>query len=234
MTHAELTAAGYDVDAATYARLQRFVALLLEENRRLNLTSLRDEPDVWRAHVCDSLALVPLVRERRPRRLLDLGTGGGLPGVPLACVCRDLHVTLLDATRKKLAAVERIVAGVGLSNVEFAWGRAETLARQTQFRERYEAVTARAVAELRVLIECTSGFVRPHGAAWFFKTPKACVAEVPGAEQAARTCHMAYAGAHSYRLPGEKTDRVIATYQKLAPLPADLPRPPGRARKRPL
>ena len=233
MTRAELAAAGYDVDEPAHAQLDRFVALLLEENRRLNLTSIRDARQAWVTHVCDSLALVPLVRAGCVDGLLDLGSGGGVPGVPLACVCSDLHVTLVDSTRKKLAAVERIVTELGLANVEYAVGRAETLAHQPACRERFDAVTARAVAELRVLLEYAAGFVRPGGWCWFFKTRAACAGEVQAAQRAAQTCALEFVEARPYALPERGGRRVIVVYRKRDPLRADLPRSAGRPSKRP-
>jgi 16S rRNA (guanine527-N7)-methyltransferase len=234
MTHPELAAAGYDVDAAGHALCARFVALLLTENRRLNLTAIRDEQEAWRAHVCDSLALLPLIRETQPRSLLDLGSGGGLPGVPVACACPHVQVTLLDATRKKLAAVERIVRDLPVENVVFACGRAETLAHDPGLRERFDAVTARAVAELRVLVEYGAGFVRPDGVCWFFKTQAGFADELAAAAQAARACALDYIGARTYRIPGADAERAIVVYRKQGPLAANLPRRTGRPQKRPL
>ena len=234
MTHADLVAAGYDVDAAAHARLQKFIHALLEENRRLNLTAIRDEHEAWVAHVCDSLSLLPLMRAARLRALLDLGTGGGLPGVPLACVCPAVQVTVLDATRKKLAAVERIVATVGLDNVSFVWGRAEALAHDPAYREQFDAASARAVAELRILVEYAAGFVRPGGVAWFFKTRLGLDDEIGEASAAARTCALELVETHPYCLPGTDVERVILDYRKRGPLPSDLPRRAGRPRKRPL
>src|SRR5262245_15056698 len=124
MTHAELSYAGYDISESACAHLHSYIQALLAENQKLNLISLRNEADIWSVHVCDSLALLPPIRERAAKRLLDLGCGGGLPGVPLACACPELRVTLLDATRKKVQALERIVAHVGLANVDCLWGRA--------------------------------------------------------------------------------------------------------------
>ena len=234
MTHAELTAAGCDVSAAAHQRLSGFVELLLEENRHLNLTAVRDAQTAWVTHVCDSLALLPLIRDRRPATLLDLGSGGGLPGIPLACVADDVHVTLLDATRKKLTAVERIVSRLGLSNVALICGRAEVLAHDADHRERYDAVTARAVAELRVLIEYAAGFVRPGGQCWFFKSGGEVQQEIAAAEDAASTCSLSAQPIHSYSLPRADGGRIIAVYTKRQPLRDDLPRGPGRPAKRPL
>ncbi len=234
MNRHELNAAGIDLTPGEYARLARFVTCLAEENRQLNLTAAREEKTLWRAHVCDSLALLPLVREHRVKRLLDLGSGGGLPGLPLACVCEQVHVTLLDSTRKKMAALERIIAGVGLGNARAVWGRAETRAHEATHREQYDAVTARAVAALSALIEYAAGFVRPGGRCWFFKSASAVDEERAAAESAARGCAMRWVGEHHYRLPAEECDRVLVIYRKETALPATLPRPPGRARKRPL
>ncbi len=234
MTQQELAAAGYDISAAAHARLAKFVHALLAENQSLNLTAARDAVEVWRGHVCDSLALAVWITKHDVARLLDLGSGGGLPGLPLACRCETLDVTLLDATRKKVAALQRIIQAVGLGHVRAVWGRAETLAHDPAHRERYDAVAARAVATLPVLIEYAAGFVRPGGHAWFFKSQATAETEAAQAESAAHACNLAPSDSLRYRLPGETTDRIILGYRKMDALPPDLPRRPGRAKKRPL
>ncbi|MFQ5806979.1 MAG: 16S rRNA (guanine(527)-N(7))-methyltransferase RsmG, partial [Phycisphaerae bacterium] len=200
MTRDELAAAGFEVGPAAHARLSRFVELLLRENRRVNLTAIRTSEDVWRLHVCESLALLPLISGLRPRRLLDLGTGGGIPGIPLACVCKGLDVTLLDATRKKLEAVARIVSGLGLQRVRTLWGRAETLAHDAAYRETFDVVTARAVAALPALVEYAAGFVRPGGQCWFAKPPEAATRELKVAQRAAGQCGLTHVDTHQFTL----------------------------------
>lgn len=234
MTLRELQAAGFDVDAVAYERLARFVRYLLEENERVNLTAARSAAELWAEHVCDSLALLRPLREQHVARLLDLGSGGGLPGIPLACACPRVEVTLLDATKKKVAALQRMIARLELPNACAVWGRAETLAHDPTCRERFDAVTARAVASLPALLEYAAGFVRPGGYGWFFKSAAGARTEQTAAASAARTCVLANVNSLTYRLPGESTDRVIVGYGKLGPLPDYLPRRPGRAKKRPL
>jgi len=234
VTLEELRYAGFEVGAGEYARLDEFVELLLRENKRVNLTAVRSAREVWRLHVCDSLALLPLIRQQGVRRLLDLGSGGGLPAVPLACVCPELHVTSLDATRKKAEAVGRVIDCLGLPNAEAAWGRAEELGHDPARREVSDAVTARAVAALPVLVEYAAGFVRPGGYCWFYKSAKAADQERTAAESAARACRLEDAGVVVYRLPGESQKRAIICYRKSAHLDAELPRRPGRPAKRPL
>lgn len=233
MTRDELAALGVAVPEAAFERLRGFVDALLDENRRTNLTGARTAEVLWRVHVCDCLAALPLLPSAGAARLLDLGSGGGLPGVPLACVRSELSVTLLDATRKKVAAVERIASRVGLNNVRVLWGRAETVAHDAACRERFDVVTARAVAKLAALAELASGFVRPGGECWFFKSDPG-VAEREEAESAARRCQLEFVRSHDYRLIGEKDERHILIYRKSAPLPVALPRGVGRTRKRAL
>lgn len=233
MTCEALRQAGHDVDAAGYARLGHFVALLLEENRHLNLTGARDAATLW-GHVCDSLALWPRIRATRSASVLDLGSGGGLPGLPLACVCDAARFTLLDATRKKVAALERLIAGLGLTHVRAVCGRAEELAHDVDHREQCDLVTARAVAELPVLIEYAAGFVRIGGECWFFKTPTALGQELPRAAAAAQTCGLVPVDPVHYRLSADADERVLVGYEKRQPLAESLPRRPGRAKKQPL
>lgn len=234
MTRDELAAAGFAVEPRAHQRLAHFVELLLHENRRLNLTAIRDADEVWRLHVCESLALLPLVDESGARRLLDLGTGGGILGVPLACVRNDLHVTLLDATRKKLDAVGRIVAELELSNVDMLWGRAETLAHDVTHRERFDAVTARAVAKLPTLVEYAAGFVRCGGRCWFSKSIDAAAREVEEARHAAGQCALRYVSTRRFQLPGKHGERAVVIYEKRRPLRKNLPRPQGHPRRKPL
>jgi 16S rRNA (guanine527-N7)-methyltransferase len=234
MTHEQLQAAGYDIDATAHARLAAFVDLLLAANERVNLTGVRDVAAVWQVHVCDSLALLPLVDRRNPRRLIDVGTGGGIPGVLLAAARPDLHVTLLDATKKKTDAVRAIITDLQLANADVVTGRAEALARDPALREAYDVAVARAVASLAVLAEYCAGFARIGGWCWFPKSTSGLETELAGAKRAAGQCGLGPAQSVAYRRPGEAEDRVIVTYPKRRPLPAGLPREVGRPRKQPL
>lgn len=234
VTHDELTAAGFVVAPAAYARLEAFVRALQAANERTNLVATSDRSELWRRHVCDSLALLPLMVERRPNLLLDLGTGGGLPGVPLACAAPGLEVVLVDSVGRKLARVRELVAALGLVQVRVVPGRAEILAHAPEWREVFDAVTARAVAPLPVLLEYVAGFVRVGGVCWLFKSAGGASEETTAAAAAAARCGLVLRPAYEYRLPGEQPARVVVIYEKVARLAVDLPRAPGRARKKPL
>jgi 16S rRNA (guanine527-N7)-methyltransferase len=136
-------------------RLQEYVERLLEWNGKINLISRRDEESIWGAHILHSLSLLFFVHVMPGLSVLDLGTGGGLPGVPLAIVRPDLRFTLIDATRKKVLAVEEMVRDMGLKNVRVAWKRAEDL------EVRYDMVVARAVAPLADLVTWSRRLLDP-------------------------------------------------------------------------
>ncbi|MBU0638471.1 MAG: 16S rRNA (guanine(527)-N(7))-methyltransferase RsmG [Planctomycetes bacterium] len=237
MTLAELTAAGFVVDAEPYQRLARFVSALLDENRKLNLTAVRTEPEAWAIHICDSLAVLPLLQQwsqghegeaRRVRRadhsLLDLGSGGGVPGIPLACARPELHVTLLDAKRKKVAAAQRLADGLGLKNVSTVWGRAEQLACRSAYHEAFDFVTARAVAKLPVTLRYAARFVRPGGWCILYQSCRAVAEHVPAADDVARECGLARVETRPYALPDPHGQRVLVVYEKQPSAPANRAR----------
>jgi 16S rRNA (guanine527-N7)-methyltransferase len=194
--------------------LTRFVDQLLAENNKLNLTAIRTPAGVWAVHICDALALRPHLRAAGVRTLIDLGTGGGVPGLPLACVCPEIEFVLIDSTGKKVAAVGRMIAALGLTNARAVAGRGEVLSRLPEFRERFDALTARAVAKLPQLIAFAAGFVRPGGAYWFYKTSAATVTETAAAASAARRAGLEFRGPHTYRLPGEHGERALIEYRQ--------------------
>ena len=130
---------GLDLEAhlSTFSRLYD---LLMEANRRTNLTALRTEEEVVVKHLLDSLILLTLPLFQGPWRVLDLGTKAGFPGLPLKIVRPELEVTLLDATKKKVAFVAQAVEALGLKGAYPLWGRAEELAHMPEHREAYHRV----------------------------------------------------------------------------------------------
>ena len=142
-------------------QLERFVHLLLEWNAKINLVSRKDEANIWRAHILHSAAI--LIQADIPERskVLDLGSGGGLPGLVVKILRPDLDMTCLDATRKKMDAVADIARKLSLKDCATAWGRAEDLGKDKWFNAAYDIVLARAVAPLRDLIKWSTPFLRP-------------------------------------------------------------------------
>ncbi len=150
---------------ATPENLEKFYELtvfMLETNKKMNLTALRDENSVITRHITDCLLAAKHLPEGKIR-VLDVGSGGGMPCLPFAIVRPDITITALDATAKKTAYIEAAAAHLGLSNVRILTGRAEELGQNPQYREKFDVVCARAVAELRILMEWCIPFVKKDG-----------------------------------------------------------------------
>lgn len=134
---------------------------MLEANQKMNLTALRDEKSVIARHIADCL----LAAKHLPKsgKILDVGSGGGMPALPFAIVRPDLEIIALDATAKKMAYVETTAEALNLKNIRTITGRAEELGADLHYRERFDMVCARAVAELRILLEWCIPFAKNGG-----------------------------------------------------------------------
>lgn len=169
---ARLEACGIPHDPSLPARLLRYHALLLEWNSRMDLTAVTEEDEMIDRHYVDSLMAltVPgLLPERGT--LIDVGTGAGFPGLPLALALPECRVTLLDAQRKRLDFLQAVIDELGVTNVTLLHSRAEDGARLDQCRERFDVAVARAVAPLAVLAEYLLPYVKVGGKAICWKGP---------------------------------------------------------------
>lgn len=211
---------------------QRYVALLLEANARLNLTRIVEPEPVARLHLLDALSSLPLIDGLGPRRALDLGSGGGVPGIVLALARPEVSWTLVDAVRKKVDALRGIVEALGLRNVELVAERAEILGRAPGRREDSDLVTARACATLPVLLEYGLPLVRVGGAvvAW-----KGCVAadELHAGGNAAAQLGGGDLDIRPAGLDALGDHRFVVVRKERA-TPERYPRRPGEPARRPL
>lgn len=134
------------------SKLTEYCVLLKRWNKSVNLISRRDEENLWRNHILISLVFLFRIEFPSGAKILDLGTGGGLPGIPLSIMRRDIEFVLVDSIRKKTTAVQDMVEALGLPNVSVACGRAEELGRLNIYGHTFDAVIARAVSSLDNLI----------------------------------------------------------------------------------
>jgi len=165
--------------------------------------------------------------------LLDIGTGGGFPLLPLALSLPHVRCVGLDATAKKLDAVQRIVDMLGMTNVELLTGRTESLAHRGDLRASFDVVTARAVAPLAVLLEYGAPFLRVGGllACWKSVT---FADELASSAVAQKELRCPYVGTFTYTLPETWGDRAILFFRKNGETPADYPRRTGVPKQKPL
>ena len=222
--------------AEAQASLARYATLLYDANRTLNLTAVRDPAAIAERHLAESLAVARLLEERLSLPLdgsvIDVGSGGGLPGVPLAIVWPERRVVLLEATRKKVEFLRGVIERLPLPNVRALEGRAEALAHDPDQREAYDLAIARAVAPLAALVELMLPFVRVGGWCAAIKGSRA-QSEVEQATAAIEQCGGRLRGVLALD-QGRFPEMHVVLIEKAAATPARLPRRAGMPAKRPL
>ena len=163
----DAAALGVELEPGDVDRLHAYLRLLFAANATMNLTAIRDPHEAWTRHVLDALTLVGPIASAEASgerlRALDLGSGGGVPGLVLACVMPQVEFTLVEATGKKAKFLEEAAQALGLANVEVLAERAETLGQDPWLRASRDVVVARAVGPLRVLLELAIPLLRIGG-----------------------------------------------------------------------
>ncbi len=142
------------------SKLESFVGMLLEWNSKVNLISRKDTEHIWQAHILHSASILIRLKIPEGSTILDLGSGGGLPGIVIKLLRPDLSVTCLDATRKKIDAVADMIVRLKLAGCSTAWGRAEDIGKTPPLTGSFDFVVARAVAPLRDLARWARPFFR--------------------------------------------------------------------------
>ena len=226
---------GISLGSAQIDKFQRYYRTLLEWNAKMNLTSVTEWEQVQRRHFVDSLSLSRVVKANYMEdcRFIDVGSGAGLPGIPLKIAFPDMTGILMDATAKKVQFLKSMIDTLRLNGVEAHHGRSEELARQPELREKFDLVVARAVAPMPVLAELTLPFCRPGGHAAVHKTSSAA-GEIEDARYAINVLSGEISDIIDTDLDGSDSRRLLVVIEKTGPTPDAYPRRPGIPAKRPL
>ncbi len=203
-------------------KLSLYCDLLLEQNQVMNLTAITDPSEVVRLHFLDSAALLP-ARVLQGKRVIDIGTGAGFPGVVLKILDPAMDVTLLDSLGKRIDWLQSLCGRLELPDIICIKGRAEELARTPEHREQYDAVVSRALASMPVLAELCLPFVKQGGLFLAMKSNKTDE-EIDAARSVIGTLGGEAPFVMDYRLPGEESYRRIVTVYKKKPTPETFPR----------
>ncbi len=226
-------ALGRRLPPAALEAYRQHYALLRAHNARAGLTSITDPVEVAIKHYLDSL-MVELVAPLAPgETLADLGPGAGFPGMVLAIAHPEAQVTLVESSAKRADFLRLAAEELGLGNVTVLGARAEEAGQDPGQRERFDLVTARAVAALPVLLEYGLPLVRVGGRFVAMKGPET-EEEIGQAREALELLGGKLAAIHRLSLPRGLGERTLLLFEKIAPTPARYPRKPGLPAKRPL
>lgn len=233
LTHEALRLFNLPLTARQVAMLTTYEAHLLEWNQKFNLTAIRDSESIRAKHFLDSLSCALAWREHPPRRLVDVGTGAGFPGLVLKILYPAMRLTLVESVGKKANFCRHIVQTLGLEGVEVLTARAEDVGRLPQHREKYDWAVARAVAQLPVLSEYLLPLVQVGGA-MLAQKGESGPAEAQSAEKAFKLLGGNLRQLVHVTLPGVVEERYLVIVDKVAATPPAYPRKAGIPGKTPL
>ena len=164
---------GYEPSEKTIASFELYMQRVLEWNEHVNLTAIRERDEFIEKHFIDSVCCIDDPRWKSAKKVIDVGTGAGFPGIPLAIVSPDKEFLLIDSLNKRIRILNEIIEELGLTNVTAIHGRAEELARMKQYRQKFDVCVSRAVSRLSVLSEYCLPFIKKEGWLVAYKGPDA-------------------------------------------------------------
>lgn len=219
---------GLFLDKEKYEKLDLYAKFLVEYNSHTNLTAITEPEQILVKHFIDSILLSKYVDIPENSAIIDVGTGGGFPSVPLKIMRPDIKLTLLDSLNKRIVFLEQLCSKLGF-DAELIHGRAEETAKNLAYREKFAFSCARAVAELSTLSEFCLPFVKVGGSFLSMKGPSE---NVSNAQNAVGILGGSIENEIEYDLEGES--RRIIVVKKLSQTPTKYPRNSGQIKKKPL
>jgi len=225
--------AGINLSKGQIQLLERFAELMEAKNKVLNLTHIRDPKEFMIKQILNSLMVGKFADLKTAKSVADLGTGGGFPGIPLAIAYPETQFFLVDSVQKKIKAVQEFVEQLGLKNVKALSERIEVLGQDLDYRQRFDLVTAQALAPLPVLLELAIPLVRVGGVFVAMKGPN-YPEELVQSKGAIRSLVIAEPKIESYELPDGVGSRHLLMFHKTKSTPPQYPRAVGVPNKSPL
>ena len=208
-----------------------YMELLLEWNEKINLTAITDENDIVLKHFVDSLTIKKYMSENE--KIIDIGTGAGFPGIPLAIMNKYNEITLMDSLNKRIVFLNDVIDKLKLNNVKAIHSRAEELARNKNHREKYDVAVSRAVANLSTLVEYMLPFVRIGGKCICMKGPN-IEEELKNAKKAIKELGGEVIKIENFKLPESDNERNIVIIKKIRETSSKYPRKSGTPSKEPI
>lgn len=223
---------GFSLSEEQLAQFDRYAAMLVEWNEKVNLTAILEPREIVVKHFVDSLCLLEHCQLAEGAHLVDIGTGAGFPAIPVKLYRPDLQITMIDSLGKRIRFLESVASELGLTGVKAIHGRGEDMGKEATYREKFDLATARAVRGLRELSEYCLPYVKVGGLFVAMKGPDV-EEELTQAKNAIITLGGEVEGVDTIRLPMELT-RTFVRVRKVKNTPPTFPRSQGKMSKKPL
>ena len=214
-------------------KLEKYMEGILSWNEKVNLTNITDPAEFRIKHNADSLMCVDFPEFRSAKNVIDVGTGGGFPGIPLAVYAPDKNFTLLDSLNKRLKIIDELAGSLDISNITLVHGRAEDIAKTKEHREKYDLCVSRAVSNLATLSEYCLPFIKVGGYLLAYKGPGA-EQEAEDAAKALKILGGRLVGIRETTMEEYGLDHRILVIEKVRNTPKTYPRKAGTPLKEPL
>lgn len=220
-------------DSHTLYRFEKYKDILKEWNQKINITSIENDDDIYIKHFLDSIVMLDKSSEHERKSVIDVGTGGGFPGLPLKIINNNYEVTLLDSLRKRIDFLKVVVESLKLEGVHLIHGRAEDFGRDNKYREKFDICVSRAVAPLNVLSEYCLPFVKIGGYFAAYKS-ESISEEIIASQNAVVKLGGRIKDIKEIKIPGTDIVRKIVIIEKITQTEKIYPRKAGKPGKDPL
>ena len=224
--------AGIELSDEQLNKFETYYEMLIEKNKVMNLTSITEMNDVVMKHFVDSISIKKYI-DLSGKKIIDIGTGAGFPGIPLAIVFEDAQFTLMDSLNKRIQFLNEVIEAIELKNVETVHDRAEDLARKEGYREKYNYCVSRAVANMSTLLEYCIPFVKKGGKFISYKSG-AVKEELEASVNAQKKLGCKFAECIEFTLPDTDISRTFVVFDKVNFTGKSYPRQAGKPKKNPL
>ena len=217
----------------TIRSFKKYKDLIIEWNKKINITSIDSEEEIYLKHFIDSIIIKKYVIIKKGSKTIDIGTGGGFPGIPLKLIDNDMKITLLDSLNKRIKFLNEVVKELNLEEVDCIHARAEELGQDKNYREKYDYGFSRAVASLNVLLEYSLPFIKKNGLFIAFKGSN-FKDEIQESKNSLNILGGEIIDIKEYSLPETDISRSMIVVKKIKDIPKKYPRKPGTPNKKPL
>lgn len=208
-------------------QLEKYYELLIEENKKTNLTRITQKDEVYLKHFYDSLTITKVIDLNQNLSLIDIGTGAGFPGLVLKIVFPNLNITLLDSLNKRIDFLNKVIKELNLKNIKTVNSRIEDYQKET-----FDIVTSRAVAKTNILLELSCKLPKTNGYFIFLKAN--IEEELKESQNAIKELNLTIEKKETFNLPIENSQRTILKIKKISPIPTKYPRNFAKIKKKPL